>query len=122
MKVSKEFRFEAAHSLPHLPVEHKCHHLHGHSYVLVLHCRGKIDPQIGWFVDYAEISDAAKQLVDFLDHKYLNDIVPCMTTAECLAVWIYDQLVASLPTLYAVEIKETATTSVVYSPEEEAKL
>lgn len=119
MQVSKEFRFEAAHSLPHLPAAHKCHHLHGHSYVVVVHCSGEIDPAIGWFVDYADISAAAKPVIESLDHKYLNDILPCLTTAECLAMWLYEQIRPVLPSLHAVEIKETASTSVVYSPKPE---
>lgn len=114
MKISKEFRFEAAHRLAHLPVTHKCHHLHGHSYVVLLHCSGEIDPGLGWFIDYADISTAAKPVIELLDHKCLNDVLPGFTTAECLAMWIYEQLQEKLFGLEAVEVKETASTSVVY--------
>lgn len=114
--ISKEFRFEAAHRLAHLPATHKCHHLHGHSYVMVLHCGGEIDPAMGWFVDYADISSAAKPVVERLDHKYLNEVLPGLATAECLAMWIYEQVQPKLPSLQAVEVKETASTSVVYRP------
>jgi 6-pyruvoyltetrahydropterin/6-carboxytetrahydropterin synthase len=32
MDIFTEFNFEAAHWLPHVPPDHKCHRLHGHSY------------------------------------------------------------------------------------------
>ncbi|HEX7653942.1 MAG TPA: 6-carboxytetrahydropterin synthase, partial [Verrucomicrobiae bacterium] len=32
MELRKSFQFEAAHLLPHLPKNHKCRRLHGHSF------------------------------------------------------------------------------------------
>ena len=63
--------------------------------------------------DYAEISDAAKLLVATLDHRNLNDILPCATTAENLAAWIWKQLAGSLPMLSRVEVRETPTSNVI---------
>jgi 6-pyruvoyltetrahydropterin/6-carboxytetrahydropterin synthase len=105
--VSKRFTFEAAHSLPQLPVGHKCRNLHGHSYVVEIHCSGPLDAR-GFVVDYAEISAAVRPVLDRLDHRNLNDILPCPTTAENLGAWLMAELTPALPTLSRVDVYETA--------------
>jgi 6-pyruvoyltetrahydropterin/6-carboxytetrahydropterin synthase len=115
--ITKDFRFEAAHSLPHLPSDHKCHRLHGHSYRITVECSGETDSR-GFVIDYAEISDAVKPLIERLDHYNLDEIIPSRTTAENLAVWIFNQLMHSLPGLSGIIVYETATTSVIYRPNE----
>jgi len=117
-EVSKEFRFEAAHCLPHLPEGHKCRRPHGHSYKVVVICRGPLDHR-GFVVDYAEIAEAWKPLDELLDHHDLNQVFldnrgDGPTTAENLAAFIYPRLKRSLPTLYQIEVHETATTVVRY--------
>ena len=59
VELKKEYRFEAAHHLPRVPPGHKCSRLHGHSYRVELHVRGKVDPQTGWLVDSPEECAAA---------------------------------------------------------------
>jgi len=116
MRISKDYTFDAAHSLPHLPVTHKCHHLHGHTYGLRVTVKGEVDPALGWVQDYADISAAVDPLLKRLDHKFLDPILPCVTTAENLAIWIYRELKPALPLLCSIEIKETASSLVVYEP------
>jgi len=111
ISVSKRFTMDCAHSLPHLPVGHKCRELHGHTYGVILHCSGELDGE--WLVDYADIASAWNVLFKKLDHKNLNDILPCATTAENLAIWIASQIKPSLPLLSRVEIQETATSNVI---------
>ena len=107
--VSKRFSFEAAHSLPHLPAGHKCRELHGHSYVVEIHCSGPLDAR-GFVIDFAEISAVVKPLIDRLDHRNLNDVLPVPSTAENLAAWIMNELTPHLPTLSRVDVFETART------------
>jgi 6-pyruvoyltetrahydropterin/6-carboxytetrahydropterin synthase len=114
--VTKEFSFEAAHRLPFLPATHKCHHLHGHSYKVVVACRGPLIPHRYWVVDYAEITRKVKPLIKQLDHSNLNTQLRVPTTAENLAKWFYDRLSTKLPSLHHIEIKETEKTNVIYSP------
>lgn len=113
--VSKQFSFEAAHSLPHLPEGHKCRNIHGHSYVVEVFCTGPLDAR-GFVVDYAEISAAMKPIVEKLDHRNLNDVLPCLTTAENVGQWIMVQLDQSgkLPAqiVSRVDVYETARTCV----------
>lgn len=112
--VTKEFTFEAAHSLPHLPPEHKCSRLHGHSYRIVLHCTGTLVADHAWVVDYADIAAAWLPLHNRLDHHNLNDVMQCITTAENLALWIANELRPSLPLLSCVEVHETPTSNVIF--------
>ena len=39
----KDFTFEAAHRLPHVPEGHKCGRLHGHSFMVRLEITGEVD-------------------------------------------------------------------------------
>lgn len=70
MELTKEFRFEASHILPKHPG--KCSRLHGHSWVLKVSVEGPVNPDTGFVVDYAEISDRVKPLIEQLDHRHLG--------------------------------------------------
>lgn len=68
----KDFTFEAAHHLPHVPEGHKCGRLHGHSFMVRLEITGEVDPHTGWIMDFAELKAAFKPTYDRLDHYYLE--------------------------------------------------
>ena len=87
-RIIKDFRFEAAQTLPNLPSSHKCTQMHGHSFKVEIAVEGQVDPHIGWVYDHAEISKAMKPLMDLLDHAYLNDI-------EGLVILILIELIIS---------------------------
>lgn len=114
-EISREFTFEAAHRLPNLPPDHKCTRLHGHSYRVVIHVSGDLDPTLGWVQDFADLKAAWKPLDDQLDHYYLNDIEGLENpTSEILAEWIWSRLAPTLPGLDAVTVRETCTASCTY--------
>jgi 6-pyruvoyltetrahydropterin/6-carboxytetrahydropterin synthase len=114
MEIFREFRFEAAHRLPHVPSGHKCSRLHGHSYRVTLHVRGEVDPVAGWVMDFGDLKDAFQPLHDQLDHYYLNDVPGLENpTSEVLARWIWDRLRDMVP-LSAVTVHETCTSGCVY--------
>ena len=118
MELRKTFQFEAAHHLPHLPEDHKCRRLHGHSFQVDVVVDGPCDPQLGWVMDYAEISQAFKPLWEQLDHHYLNEIEGLENpTSERVALWIWDRLRPSLPLLKEVVVAETCTARCVYRGE-----
>jgi len=73
MELTKEFRFEASHILPKHPG--KCSRLHGHSWVLKVSVKGKVHPETGFVMDYAEISEVVKPIIDSLDHRHLGQWV-----------------------------------------------
>jgi len=113
--VTKEFNFDAAHSLPHLPATHKCHHLHGHTYKVRIHCSGDLMPEFSWVIDYADIKAAVQPLVDSLDHKNINDILNTHTTAENIAFWFWWNLRDRIP-VAQVDVHETTGTCCTYRP------
>ena len=118
MELRKKFQFEAAHHLPHLPEDHKCRRLHGHSFQVDVVVDGPCDPQLGWVMDYAEISQAFKPLWEQLDHHYLNEIEGLENpTSERVALWIWDRLRPTLPLLKEVVVAETCTARCVYRGE-----
>ena len=113
-KLWKDFNFEAAHQLTLVPPGHQCGRLHGHSYKVRIHCKGTLN-QNDWVVDYAEIAKATRPIIEELDHSFLNHVLDIETTAENLAWWIGQRVVKKLSShLYAVEVFETPTTSVIY--------
>jgi 6-pyruvoyltetrahydropterin/6-carboxytetrahydropterin synthase len=115
VEIFKEFTFEAAHRLPHVPEGHKCGRLHGHSYQVAVHVAGEVDARSGWVRDFAELSLAVKPLVERLDHYYLNEIEGLDNpTSEVLARWIWDRLRPSLPDLSQVVVRETCTSGCAY--------
>jgi 6-pyruvoyltetrahydropterin/6-carboxytetrahydropterin synthase len=117
MKVTlaRKFRFEASHSLSHLPDDHPCHNLHGHSYALEIEVSGEVDEDSGFLLDYAEIKKAVQPLLDNLDHKHLNDVDGLeKPTTELIARWLWNRIKPALPQLSRIAIQETPTTRCEY--------
>lgn len=115
MELRKTFQFEAAHRLPKLPAEHKCHRLHGHSFQVEVVIEGDCDPQLGWVMDYSEISDIFRPFWRQLDHNYLNEVPGLENpTSENIAIWIWDRLKPGLPLLREIVVAETCTARCVY--------
>ena len=116
VELRKTFQFEAAHLLPYLPETHKCRRLHGHSFVVDVVVEGPCDPQLGWLMDYADISAAFKPIHDQLDHYYLNEIPGLENpTSENLAAWIWQRLRPNLPLLKEIVVAETCMSKCAYS-------
>jgi 6-pyruvoyltetrahydropterin/6-carboxytetrahydropterin synthase len=115
VRLVRKFGFESAHRLPHVPQGHKCSRLHGHSFRVEVAVSGPVDPELGWFIDYAEIDAACRPLVEVLDHRYLNEIEGLENpTSERLAKFIWDRLVVSLRGLERVTVMETCESRCEY--------
>lgn len=115
MKIFKEFRFEAAHRLPNVPVDHKCARLHGHSYLVKIEVEGPVGIDTGWVMDFSKIGEAFNPILARLDHYYLNEIPGLENpTSEVLARWIWSELKPELNELSSVEIRETCTSGCKY--------
>jgi 6-pyruvoyltetrahydropterin/6-carboxytetrahydropterin synthase len=115
MEIYRQFTFEAAHRLPMVPEDHKCARLHGHSFAVTIAVEGTVGAETGWVMDFADLAAAFRPVHDALDHRYLND-VPGLDnpTSEVLARWIWDRLVADLPGICRVEVRETCTSGCIY--------
>ncbi len=120
MELFKQFAFESAHRLPHVPPGHKCGRLHGHSFSVAVHVRGPVNPNSGWVMDFGDIKKAFQPLMDRLDHHYLNEVEGLENpTSEVLARWIWRRLKPGLPLLSEVVVRETCTSGCIYRGEEE---
>lgn len=115
VEIFKEFTFEAAHRLPHVPDGHKCGRLHGHSFRVALHVSGPVDHGTGWLMDFADLKDAFHPLYNRLDHNYLNEIEGLENpTSENIARWIWTNLKPLVPQLTEVVVRETCTSGAIY--------
>ena len=118
-EIFKEFTFEAAHRLPHVPEGHKCGRLHGHSFRVALHVSGPVEPESGWLMDFGELKERFQPLYSRLDHNYLNEIEGLENpTSENIARWIWDQFKPIVPQLSQVVVNETCTSGAIYRGEE----
>jgi len=116
MDIFKEFVFEAAHRLPHVPPGHKCGRLHGHSFKVEIYVSGPVGEKTGWVQDFADIKAAFAPFYEKLDHNYLNEIEGLENpTSEKLALWIWDRLKPLLPMMSKVVVKETCTSGVIFT-------
>jgi len=108
VRLVHEFRFEAAHRLPHVPAGHKCARLHGHSFRVELAIEGPVNPKTGWFMDFGDLYRIWEPIHDVLDHHYLNEVPGLENpTSEVLSRWIWDKLRPALPSLHRVTLFET---------------
>jgi 6-pyruvoyltetrahydropterin/6-carboxytetrahydropterin synthase len=120
-EISKTFNIEAAHRLPHVPKGHKCERLHGHSFRITLHVTGEVDAQLGWIVDFAELTRAFAPLHELLDHRYLNEVPGLENpTSENLARFVLERVQFGgqfgAPRLAAVSVEETCSSRcIVYA-------
>ncbi len=113
--VYKEFTFDSAHFLPHVPPGHKCRNMHGHTYRLRVILDGPLDPKLGWVYDFADIKKAFQPIKAQVDHQLLNDIEGLENpTAENIVIWIWNQLRPALPMLKRLELSETPSSGVIY--------
>ena len=115
VRLSKTFRFEAAHDLPTFPDGHKCRRLHGHSFRFEVVVEGEVDERKGYLIDYGDIKAAADPLVKRLDHYYLNEIEGLENpTSEVISRWLWERLKPRLPQLSAIIVYETCTSMCEY--------
>ena len=110
MVIYKRFVFDSAHFLPNVPEGHKCKNIHGHTYKLMVYLEGDLDEELQWVMDFKDLKDVVKPIVDRLDHQLMNEIEGLENpTAERIAVWIWDRIKPKLPLLSKIELKETPT-------------
>jgi len=115
VRLTKDFSFEAAQTLPNVPAGHKCGKMHGHSFRMEISVEGEVDPSTGWLYDHALISRAMDPLLDLLYHSYLNDIPGLGNpTIENMCRWFWEKLEHQLPGLSEIVIHETPTARCSY--------
>lgn len=114
MLIEKEFVFDAAHFLPRVHAQHKCRRLHGHTYTVVVGVNGALN-EIGWVMDFAEITAIIQPIVRQLDHTLLNAVEGLENpTAEVIAMWIYERVKKNLSELAYISVQEGFASRAIY--------
>lgn len=104
--VRKRLEISAAHRLE-LSYESKCSQIHGHNWIITVDCRAKELNADGMVEDFTLIKN---RIMNLLDHKVINDVLPFNPTAENIARWVVD----SIPTCYRCEVQESEGNMATY--------
>ncbi|MGI8545596.1 MAG: 6-carboxytetrahydropterin synthase [Aridibacter sp.] len=74
----------------------KCENLHGHKDKIEIFARGEELNNIGLLIDFGDLKVAADEIVDYLDHRNINELPPfdeeLNPSAENLAAYICEYL------------------------------
>ena len=96
-EVSVEDTFAAGHALR--GYRGKCENPHGHNYKVRITLAGEELDHIGLLYDFKDLKAAMGEVVDRLDHQYLNDIAPFRElnpSAENMARYFYQECAAKV--------------------------
>lgn len=104
--ISKRIEISGSHSLS-LTYPSKCSSIHGHNWIITVKCRAKELNENGMVVDFSLIKH---EIVEMLDHKNFNNVLPFNPTAENIARWICDRI----PQCYMVEVQESEGNVAIY--------
>ena len=115
--------FASAHTLRDYPGA--CARMHGHNWKVEVEIETQELNEVGMGIDFRMIRNAAREIGDRLDHRYLNDLEPFQEvnpTAENIAAYFYRELRQNLdrPKLKvkSVTLWETDRACVRYSEEQ----
>jgi len=121
-EVSVEDTFAAGHALR--GYRGKCENPHGHNYKVQITLAGEELDAIGLLFDFKDLKSAMGQIIEQLDHQYLNDIEPFQRlnpSAENMAKFFYEQMGVRLARatngrvkVKQVKVWETDTTTATY--------
>lgn len=109
-ELTKEFRFDAAHTLEREIEAKGSRRIHGHSYRAEVTLRGRPDPSSGMIIDTSLLALKLQETRDALDHRFLdeiNDLGPA--TMENLCAYIWRKLEPDVPGLHRVTVLRDST-------------
>lgn len=121
-EVSVEETFAAGHSLRNY--RGKCEKVHGHNYKVRVTLDGETLNEAGLLVDFVEVKQRLRTVIERLDHEFLNDIPPfdkLNPSAENMAKYFYDEVSRGLSAangarVSSIKIWETETSIATYRP------
>lgn len=114
-----EDHFSAAHHLREYPGN--CANLHGHNWHVKLMVQADSVNHLGMALDFRKLKQSLSDILDGLDHKYINDLPEFKLTnptCELLAQYIYRKAAGMLNDgrikVARVEVHETPRAGAVY--------
>ncbi len=118
-----ERHFSSAHQLR--GYKGKCENLHGHNYKIEIFARGEELNNIGLLIDFGDLKLAADEIVNYLDHRNINELPPfdeeLNPSAENLARYILEYIASRIDDkrvqVYKVRCYETPTSVATYQTE-----
>ena len=122
-EVTVEDSFAAGHYLRNY--KGKCEKPHGHNYKVRITLAGEQLDKAGLLLDFKELREVMRQVIDRLDHQMINDLEPFTAmnpSAENLAKYFYEEtnnrlmgVTRGCVRVRNVTIFETDTTTATYS-------
>ncbi len=92
-EVSITTRFSAAHQLREF--QGGCERLHGHNWKVQVTVESEILDSTGLVMDFRELKRQTAEIIDTLDHNFLNDLEPFQSnnpSSENIARYLFDRL------------------------------
>lgn len=90
-------QFSAAHRLENF--EGKCEALHGHNWKVEVFLVGDRLDAAGLLMDFGQVKDHTRELLEEIDHKYLNELPAFREqnpSSENLARYVFERLAAAI--------------------------
>ncbi|MDY0360271.1 MAG: 6-carboxytetrahydropterin synthase QueD [Desulforegulaceae bacterium] len=114
--------FAAAHRLSN--VTEKCENLHGHNWRTELYIKSDKLNEFGVVIDFGIIKNYLREILGYLDHKYLNELEPFKNinaSSEVLAKFISDEIEKRIEnkdiSVSRVTVWESDNAAATYYPE-----
>ncbi len=117
-ELKAQMYFSAAHHL--LNYDGACENQHGHNWLVEAYVKGTELDKSNILVDYKEIKKNLKEVLDYLDHKDINELPEfkgISPSSEILSKYIYEQMKKKIPCTNKVSIWETPTSCASYYEE-----
>jgi 6-pyruvoyltetrahydropterin/6-carboxytetrahydropterin synthase len=109
-ELSKQVRFEAAHTLHRDIDAEPSRRIHGHSYRAEVAVRGKPEAGSGMVIDLRRFEQALDTVRDGLDHRFLDEVDGLgPATLENLSSWIWRRVAGDCPGLHRVTVYRDST-------------
>jgi 6-pyruvoyltetrahydropterin/6-carboxytetrahydropterin synthase len=121
-EVTVEGGFSSGHYLRNY--KGKCENPHGHNYKVRITLRGESLDKAGLLLDFRDLKQVMRPVIDRIDHQMLNDLKPfdaINPSAENLAKFFYDETNLQLAEMTGGRVRvkdctiyETDTTTATY--------
>ena len=121
-QVTVEAGFSSGHYLRNY--HGRCENPHGHNYKVRITLAGEALDQTGLLLDFKQLKQVMRPVIDRIDHQMLNDLEPFTTinpSAENIARYFYDETNQQLANMTEGRVRvkdctiwETDTTTATY--------